>query len=141
MPDESTSPNLIELVRRMQVAINSGDIDEAMSMFSPNPVWDATGVGLVVYEGQAAIREYLAEWMGLLDDVHLQLDAIVDLGHGITFVAVLQTGRVKGSSGELDMRWAAVTEWADSLTKRVTIYADIDKGRAAAERLADSRGT
>jgi hypothetical protein len=38
------------------------------------------------------------------------------------------------------MRWAAVAEWADGLTTRVTVYTDIDEARAAAERLAQERG-
>jgi len=70
MPEKSTTPDLVELWRRSAEAWNSGDFDGAMSMFSPNPVWDATGVGLFVYQGHAAIRQYLVEWMGFLDDVH-----------------------------------------------------------------------
>ncbi len=140
MSEESTTPDLVEPTRRSLEAINSGDIDDAMSIFSANPVWDATGVGLVVYEGRAAIREYLVEWIGLLDDVHFELEEIVDFGHRIIFAVVLTTGRVKGSSGELDMRWAAVAEWANGLTTRVAAYTDIDKAGTAAERLAESRG-
>jgi ketosteroid isomerase-like protein len=139
MPEESTTSDLVELTRRSLEAWNSGDLDGAMSMFSPNPVWDATGVGLAVYEGHAEIREYLAEWIGLLDDLHFEPEEIVDSGHGIIFAIAFTTGRMKGSSGELDMRWAAVAEWADDLIMRVAAYTDIDQARAAAERLAESR--
>jgi len=140
MPEKPTTSDPVDSWRRSAEAWNSGDFDRAMSMFSPNPVWDATGVGLFVYEGQAAIRQYLEEWMGFLDDVYHEVEEIVDLGHGITFGVVLTTGRMKGSSGELELRWAAVAGWADGLTMRVAAYADIDEGRAAAERLAEERG-
>jgi ketosteroid isomerase-like protein len=136
MPEEST----IELTRRSLEAWNSRDFDGAMVMFSPNPVWDATGIGLGVYEGHAAIREYLVEWTGLLDELHFELEEIVDLGHGIIFGVAFTTGRMKGSSGELDLRWAAIADWADDLLKRVAAYTDIDEARAAAERLAQERG-
>jgi SnoaL-like domain len=102
MPEKSTTPDLVELWRRSAEAWNSGDFDGAMSMFSPKPVWDATGVGLFVYQGHATIRQYLVEWMGFLDYVHHEVEEIVDLGHGITFGVVLTTGRMKRSSGELE---------------------------------------
>jgi hypothetical protein len=35
---------------------------------------------------------------------------------------------------------APVSIWTDGLAERVMNYADIDDGRAAAERLAESRG-
>src|SRR5436190_3522882 len=141
MPDESTTPDLIEHTRRSMEAWNSGDFDGAMSMFSPNSVWDATGRGVGVYEGHAAIRAYLVEWTGILDDLQFELEEIVELGHGIIFAVALTSGRMKGSSGELDMRWAVVAEWADDLIMRVAAYSDIDAARAAAERLATERGS
>jgi hypothetical protein len=38
------------------------------------------------------------------------------------------------------MRYASVAEWEKGSIVRITNYLDIDKGRAAAERLAESRG-
>ncbi len=35
---------------------------------------------------------------------------------------------------------AAVSSWADGLAERITNHTNIDEGRAAAERLAESRG-
>jgi ketosteroid isomerase-like protein len=135
MHEEST----IELTRRSLEAWNTGDVDAAMVMFSSNPVWDATGVGLGVYEGRAAIREYLVGWIGFLDETHFELEEIVDLGRGIIFAVAFTTGRMKGSSGELDLRWAAIAHWAADLIVRVAAYTDIDEARATAERLAKGR--
>jgi hypothetical protein len=57
-----------------------------------------------------------------------------------TFGAVSPTGRLRGSPGEQQVRWAAVADWSDSLCTRVATYDDTDEARAAAERLAESRG-
>jgi hypothetical protein len=38
------------------------------------------------------------------------------------------------------MRYASVAEWEKESIARITNHPDIDEGRAAAERLAESRG-
>jgi hypothetical protein len=38
------------------------------------------------------------------------------------------------------VRSATISEWADGVIMRVTIYPDVDEAGAAAERLAESRG-
>jgi hypothetical protein len=52
---------------------------------------------------------------------------------------IVQKGRVAGSSGSVQLRYGAVTEWVDGLIVRNTTYTDIDEARAAAERLAEER--
>jgi len=49
-------------------------------------------------------------------------------------------GRLAGSSGSVELRYAGVSTWADGLIERVTTYLDINEARAAAERLAEERG-
>jgi len=49
-------------------------------------------------------------------------------------------GQPFGSSGHVQLCYAAITEWASSVIARVTNYTDIDEARAAAERLAQERG-
>src|SRR5213080_4581579 len=46
-------------------------------------------------------------------------------------------GRPIGSGGEVQLRYAAVTEWVGGMVVRDTNYTDIDEARAAAERLAE----
>jgi hypothetical protein len=45
-----------------------------------------------------------------------------------------------GSAGEVRQRGAFIYEVTAGLVVRVTAYTDIDEARAAAERLAESRG-
>ena len=66
MPEESTTPDLVELVRRRMDAGDSGDVDAMTSFFAPDGVWDSSPMGLEVYEGQAAIRRFLRRLVGVL---------------------------------------------------------------------------
>ena len=96
-------------------------------------------MGLAIYEGPEAIREYLGEWFGFFQEPHLEFEEITDLGHGIVFTTCLLTAGMKGSSGELQVRYATVTEWIDGLVTRVAAYNDTDEARVLAQRLAASR--
>jgi len=58
----------------------------------------------------------------------------------VTIGVIRLSGHPVGSSGRVRLDYASVTEWADGLIARVTHYTDSDEARAAAERLAASRG-
>ena len=68
-----------------------------------------------------------------------ELEEITDLGNGVTFAVLILKGRLIGSAGELEMRYAAVAIWTEGLVECEMGYPDIDQGRAAAERLAEER--
>jgi len=74
------------------------------------------------------------------EDFETEPEEQLDLGNGVGFTVAIQKGRPVGSSGEVRLRYALVSVWVDGLVVRVTNYADIDEGRAAAERLAQERG-
>ena len=63
----------------------------------------------------------------------------MDFGNGVTLLISVQKGRPVGSSGYVQLRYAAVTTWADAQIARWTIYTEIDEARAVAERLAHER--
>ena len=67
-------------------------------------------------------------------------EEIRDLGNAVTFAVIRQHGRVVGTSGSVQLRYASVINWSDGLIVRNTTYTDIDEARAAAERLAAERG-
>jgi ketosteroid isomerase-like protein len=141
MSEESTTPDLVERLRRFNEAFNSRDVNRAITFFWPDATWDASVIGLAAYEGHAAIREFFEEWQGSYAEFSLnRLEEVTALGHGITFAIGILTGRLKGASGELQLRWALVAEWAEGLIARAMAYTDIDEARAAAERLAEERG-
>jgi ketosteroid isomerase-like protein len=140
MSEESTTPDLLERWRVSFEAGRSGDYDAAMTIWGPDPVWDTSPLGLGVYEGVAAIREFWEDWIGTYRGYAVEAEEMLDLGSGVTFAVIVQSGSPPGSSRELRLRYAAIAEWAEGGVVRITNYTDIDEARAAAERLAEERG-
>ena len=137
-PEESTTSNLVQLVRSQFEAVNRRDLDAVMSLCPPDGVYD-TSHGVGTYEGPVAIRAFLKGWWDAFEELRFELEEVLDLGNGVTFAVVHQDARPAGSSGHVRAREAYVQEWVEGMTARVTTYVDIDEARAAAERLAAER--
>ena len=142
MSEESTNSDLVELARGQLEAANRHDLDAFMSVFAPDGVYDASSHGLGVYEGLAAIRSLIADWWRAFEDLRFELEEILDLGEGVVFSVVRHDARPAGSTGYVKTRQAYVSIFVAGMVVRTTVYTDIDigEGRAAAERLAESRG-
>jgi ketosteroid isomerase-like protein len=61
MPDESTTQELVELVRHAIDASDRGDYDAIMRLFAPDVVWQSLD-GLGVFEGAMAVRGFLEDF-------------------------------------------------------------------------------
>jgi ketosteroid isomerase-like protein len=140
MPEESTTPDLVELTRRAFQPTVRRDIDGIMSFYRPDAVWDLSTGGLGVFRGRAAIREFMEDWFRSYDRIEIDIEEAVQLGSGVTFSVVTQKGRLADSGGEVAIRYAVINVWVDGLIERSVNYPDIDEARAAAERLAEERG-
>jgi uncharacterized protein (TIGR02246 family) len=137
MSEESTTPDLVELMGRAFEAANRRDLDAAASSFAE----DATFDGRVVadhFEGRPAIRSFFEEWFSTYEELELLLEEVRDLGNGVVFAVVVQNGRMAGSAGHLRQREGWVFVWVRGLIARLTTY-EVDEGRAAAGRLAAER--
>jgi len=141
MSQESTTPDLVELTRRRFEAGSRGDLDAVLSLCAPDAVWEAVSLG-TSFEGVAAIRGFLEDWLGAYEEFEMEPEQILDLGNGVVFVVIRLTGRPAGSPGSALMRRRPlVFIWAEGLIAKVTApSSDIAEARAAAERLAESRG-
>ena len=140
MPEESTTPDREELVRRYVEAWNRRDVEAVISSFAPDAVWEATGVAEHV-RGLTAIRGHLEDNRRPYEEYQLQVEELLDLGNGVAFSVTLHKGRLIGSGGFVEMRLATtVTRREDGLIGRVKTDLDIDQARADAERLAQERG-
>ena len=137
MPEESTTPDLVELGRR---SIEAEDREVALSFYAPDAVWDASPWGMGVFEGKEAVRGFFEDWRSSYSGIERTTEEIRDLGNEVTFAVILQRARVVGSTGSVQLRYASVIEWRDGLIARNTTYTDIDEARTAAERLAEERG-
>jgi ketosteroid isomerase-like protein len=140
MPEEPTTPDLVELWRRAIEVSSRRDLDGILSFFAPDSVWDMSPMGMGTFEGLVAIRGFYEDWMGAYADYRVEAEEILDLGNGVAVAVLVQKGRPVNSSGQVRLRYAAVSTWVDGLTVRVTNYTDIDEARAAAERLAQEPG-
>jgi ketosteroid isomerase-like protein len=139
MSEESTTPDLVEMVHGCVEAVNRRDVDEFASFFGADSVWDLGPMGLGAYGSVSVIRAFIEDWIGAYEEFELALEEVVDLGCGVVFAVVLQNGRLAESAGEVHMRYASVNSGEDGLFERITNYTDIDQARAAAERLAKER--
>jgi hypothetical protein len=111
-----------------------------MSVYGRDAVWDMTPIGLGTYEGLAAIRGFVEDWVGAYEEWRAEPEEILDLGGGVTLAVALQGGHPVGSDGHVQWRYAQVSVWVEGVAVRTTNYLDIDQARAAAERLAEERG-
>ena len=140
MTEESTTPDLVELARRTVETASKGDLDAMMAFYTPDAVWDMSPLGMGMFEGQAAVRGFMEDWLASYEEWELQVVEVQDLGNAVTLGVLVQKGRPVGSSGEVELRYASVSEWEDGKIARITNYTDMDEARAAAERLVEERG-
>ena len=140
MPDESTTPDLVELTRGVFASANRKDFDTVLGLHALDAVWDLSDAGLGSFEGVEAIRSLLKDWFGAFEDYRVDLEEAVDFGDGVIFVVVNATGRPVGMDASVEQRrgWAVV--WRSGKVARAASYLDLGQARAAAERLAEERG-
>ena len=140
MPEESAAPDPVELTRLAFEAVNQRDIDAVMSFFAPDAVLDGRAAG-GLYEGRAAIRGFLDDWFGSFAELRMEIEDSVVLEDGVVLAVVNQYGRPVGVDGPVHQQEGWAICWSpDGLLVRLTTHTDIDEARAAAERLAESRG-
>jgi len=91
MPEESTTPDLEEALRRFVDAINAQDFDAAVSIYAHDAILD-TSVG--IHRGRAAIRGFIEDWLGTYEQHDWKADEVRDVGNGVVFVVVCQRARL-----------------------------------------------
>jgi ketosteroid isomerase-like protein len=138
MPEKSTTPDLVELVRSSLEAAKGRNFDAMLSQFAPDAVWEAAPLG-VSFEGVAAIRGFFEDWIGSYDEFEIEPEEVLDLGNGVVFSVSLQRGRPLGSTGVVQVRSGFVAVLVGGMIVQVMVYPDIDEARATAERLAEER--
>ena len=135
MPEESTTPDLVELVRKQVEALDRGDVDGVMSSVSEDVVLDGRADFV---EGRAAIRGFLEDWFRAYEELDFELEKVSHLGGGVVFAVVSQDGRLVGSAGRIRQREGWVYLCVGGSIARLTT-SEVDQARASAERLAQER--
>jgi ketosteroid isomerase-like protein len=139
MPDESTTPDLVELTRRAVESVNCRDLDTALSIYGPGSVWDNTPIGMGTNHGLAEIRHEFEVIIGSYEELKMVIEEILDLGNGVIFAVYRVSGRPVGSTGRVEAHSVLVAVWEEGLIVRTTAYGDPDEARSAAERLSKER--
>jgi ketosteroid isomerase-like protein len=145
MSQESTTPDLEEAVRQALEALNRRDFDAALSVYTPDVVFELApgGFGMVAgssVTGHAAMRRLWEELTSAFADFEMVVEESHDLGCGVTVGVFLQRVRPHGSDRLVERRYGSVASWRDGRIAHGKAYVDIDEARAAAERLAQERG-
>src|SRR5437667_9729029 len=108
MSQESTTPDLVELIRRTFDAYNRRDFDTVMSFYGRDCVWDASPWGIGTFEGTAAVRGFFEEWIGAYEEFAIEPEEILDLGNGVIFSVFCYGARRAGSHRPGRLRVARV---------------------------------
>jgi len=138
MPEEPTTPDPVELVRKQAEDANRRDLDAVMNAFAEDATLDGRGAGNFS-EGRAAIRRFVEDWFDAYEELRFEFEEVSHLGNGVVFAVCIQDARLVGSAGHIRQHEEWVYIWSRGLIARLTTY-DFDEGRAAAERLAEERG-
>jgi ketosteroid isomerase-like protein len=140
MSEESTTPDLVEVIRAMFEAGDRRELDTVMSVLDPDFVLDLSRLGLGSFRRHAAVREFVTDWWRSYDEFENKTEEIIDLDNGVVLSINHQIARPVGVSGQVERTDAYVFLFDAGACVRWTAYPDIDEGRAAAERLAEERG-
>ena len=139
MSEESTTPDLAARWQEAAEAYARRDLHAVMRWYAPDAVWDFSSAGFGSFEGTASIRSFLEDWLDSYEEYEYKHEEGQDLGNGVLFVVASLGGRPAGSAGGVQERWSYTVTWADGMVERVVVSQDIEKARAAAERVAESR--
>ena len=140
MPEEATTPDLVERWQKAAEAYARHDLHTAMRFYAPDAVWDGSSAGVGAYfEGVTAIRSFLEDWIAPFEEYEYNQEESQDLGNGVLFVVATPGGRPAGSGGRVQERWSYTVTWTEGMIERVVVRADIDNARATAEHLAEER--
>jgi hypothetical protein len=133
--DPSEMGSLPELARRSYQLFSAEGIDVWMERFTtPDFVWDVEPLGLGVYEGRAAYREFYLDWVSSYESWSIQLEEVHQVGPDFTVATVVQHGRPHGSDQSVEFRWVQLSIWEGSRISRAINYSDVEDATEAASR-------
>ena len=102
---------------------------------SPYFVWDLTNYegwpDKAVYAGQAEWIQFVETWLEPFDSWTMEIERIADAGGDQVVVILLQRGRLKGSSAEVDMRYGSVYTVEAGVILRADAYSPAERALAA----------
>jgi ketosteroid isomerase-like protein len=133
------SQDEVEITRRIFEAASRRDADALLSLYAQEAVLEPGDVGFATFEGVDAIRAFIEDWWSSYADYEAEASEIVHLDEGVVLTVNTLKGRLSDGGEPLRLYNAFVFLFEDGLVVRMMTYEDIDRARAAAERLAEER--
>jgi ketosteroid isomerase-like protein len=138
---ESTTPDLVELVRRFFEAWSQRDADTALGLVAPDVVYRPiqTFPDSQERRGVDEFRSFWVQWWDAwADDANWQLDTV--RAHGDALVALLRfSGHARASGAETVGGVFEVLRFRDGRISQIEDFTNKEDAIAAAERLAEER--
>jgi ketosteroid isomerase-like protein len=112
----------VELALRTLDAFNRQDFDAFVALLSPDVVWEENPElpGLrEVYRGRAEVREWMVAVLEVVENLHIEVEEVTELGDDRVFTETVLTARGKGSGVPVELRFWMVLWFAESkITRR-----------------------
>jgi ketosteroid isomerase-like protein len=125
-------PDDVEILRNAYEALNEGDIERAVAVLDEDAEWcehsDLPEAGL--YQGRAAIREFLEEFLESWQDFHQETEELIP-GHGRVLIMLRSKVRGKGSGVAVEGEYAHLWTMENGRGTRVDAYFDRQEGLRA----------
>ena len=125
----------VELVRALIEAANRVDFDAAAAVVAPDVVWEENPEfpGLrEVYRGPAEVRAWWEEVLEVVDDFHLEVEKLTELGNDRVIGEIFITGRGKGSGAPVEQRVWNVFSFAEGKIARRQVFWNREEALEAA---------
>jgi len=119
----------VEIVRRMHEAYFRGDFENAMSAFAEDVVWqDQHGT----YHGHEGVARSTARWSSAWEDLHQEVDDILDTDGDDVVLLLRQSGRGKGSGAPVESVFGWIYTITGGRISRVRLFPDANQALKAA---------
>jgi ketosteroid isomerase-like protein len=118
-----------DLVRGLYEAVNRRDLDAAVSDLSEDFELVTT---VETHRGREGVRDWVRLAESVLDDFHIALEEVLEVGPGSVLVLVHDTARGRGSGVAVEHRFGHLWTIRDGRAQRLRAYADRADARHAA---------
>jgi len=117
----------VEIVRRVYDAFNRREFDRLFSeIYDPRIEWQTTreDPDAATHRGFDGVRRYGAQWIGSFEDLHADVEEILEAADDRVFTWARWTGRGRGSGIDSEWWFAIVFELRDGKVRRAAEYFD-----------------
>ncbi|TMK38441.1 MAG: hypothetical protein E6G56_14680 [Actinobacteria bacterium] len=114
-----------QVVGRAYEALNASDIDAALALAAPDVQWIPSEGSPFEgsYRGRERVKRFFQEeWVGVFDDLRMEVRRLVEAAEGVVVAVVHFTGRGRASGAELAIDIAHLWRLRDGVVVEVRVY-------------------